>query len=145
MEGSPKIVYDTGAIQIMAHFEQMTRAKLKDCVIREQQIIFIIEPGDMGKAIGPKGAHVRRLEDALKKKVKMVEFAPELVSFIKNLAYPIDVKQVREQDDGIVVITPPDLKSRGLLIGRNAQTLRAYEAVVQRFFPIKELKVGDYG
>ncbi len=142
---SERIVYDTGTMQVMVHFEQLTHARLKDCIIGEQQVFFVVEPGDIGKAIGPKGAHVRRLEAALKKKVKMVEFAPELVSFIKNLVYPIDVKQVREQDDGIVIILPPDLKARGLLIGRNAQTLRAYEAVVQRFFPIKELRVGDYG
>jgi N utilization substance protein A len=142
---SQKIVYDTGTMQIMVHFEKLTRARLKDCVIREAQVIFVVEPGDIGRAIGPKGANVRRLEAALKKKVKMVEFAHELVSFIKNLAYPIDVKEVREQDDGVVVIVPPDLKSRGLLIGRNAQTLRAYEAAVQRFFPIKELRVADYG
>jgi N utilization substance protein A len=139
-----KIVYDTGTMQVMAHFEQMTGAKLKDCILREQQAIFVIEPGYLGKAIGPRGANVRRLEDAMKKKVKMVEFAPELVSFIKNLVYPIDVRDVREQD-GIVTLVPPDLKARGLLIGRNAQTLRAYEAVIQRFFTIKELKVADYG
>lgn len=141
---SNKIVYDTGTMQVMAHFEQMTGAKLKDCILREQQAIFVVEPGDIGKAIGPRGANVRRLEDALKKKVKMVEFAHELVSFIKNLVYPIDVREVREQD-GVVTLMPPNLKARGLLIGRNAQTLRAYEAVVQRFFPIKELKVADYG
>jgi N utilization substance protein A len=140
-----KIVYDTGAMQVMAHFEQMTRAKLKDCIMGEQQVFFVVEPGDVGKAIGPRGANIRRLEEAMKKKVKMVEFAPELVSFIKNLVYPIDVKEVREQDDGIVVIMPPDLKARGLLIGRNAQTLRAYESVVKRFFSIKELRIGDYG
>ncbi len=141
---SSKIVYDTGTMQVMAHFEQMTRARLKDCIISELQVFFIIEQGDIGKAIGPRGAHIRRLEAGLKKKIKMVEFAPELGSFIKNLVYPIDV-QVKEQDDGVVVMMPPDLKARGLLIGRNAQTLRAYEAVVQRFFPIKELRVGDYG
>lgn len=140
-----KIVYDTGAMQVMAHFEQMTRAKLKDCIIGEQQVFFVVEQGDVGKAIGPRGANIRRLEEAMKKKIKMVEFAPELVSFIKNLVYPIDVKEVREQDDGIVVIMPPDLKARGLLIGRNAQTLRAYESVVKRFFSIKELRIGDYG
>ncbi len=144
MSGSPKIVYDTGTMQVMVHFEQLTRARLKDCILGEQQAIFIVESGDIGKAIGVKGANVRRLEAALKKKVKMVEFAPELVSFIKNLVYPIDVK-VQEQDDGVVVLIPPDLKARGLLIGRNAQTLRAYEAVVQRFFPIKELRVANYG
>lgn len=142
---SSKIVYDTGTMQVIAHFEQMTRARVKDCIIAENQVIFVVEPGDVGKAIGPKGANIRRLEAALKKKIKIAEFAHELVTFIKNLVYPIDVREVKEQDDGVVVLVPPDLKARGLLIGRNAQTLRAYEAVVQRFFPIKELKVADYG
>ena len=141
---SAKVIYDTGAMQVMAHFERMTHARLKDCIMREQIVFFIVEPGSLGKAIGPKGAHVRKMEQALKKKVKMVEFAPELVSFIKNLVYPVDIKDVREED-GIVFISPPDLKSRGLLIGRNAQTLRAYEAVVQRFFTIKELRIANYG
>jgi N utilization substance protein A len=139
-----KIVYDTGTMQLMAHFEQFTRARLKDCVVREEQVIFVVEPGDAGKAIGSRGANIRRLETALKKRVKIVEFSPELVSFIKNLVYPIDVKQVKE-NNGIITLVPPDLKARGLLIGRNAQTLRAYEAVLQRFFPIKELRVADYG
>jgi N utilization substance protein A len=140
-----KIVYDTGAMQVIAHFEQMTRARVKDCILTENQAIFVVEPGDIGKAIGPRGANIRRLEAALKKKIKIAEFSHELVSFIKNLVYPIDVKEIKEQEDGIVLIVPPDLKSRGLLIGRNAQTLRAYESAVQRFFPIKELKVADYG
>ncbi len=140
-----RVVFDTGTMQVIAHFEKSTHARLKDCIVQEQQVIFVVEPGDMGKAIGPKGTNVRQLEAALKKKVKIVEFAPELVSFIKNLIYPIDVKEVRETGDGIVELVPSSLKTRGLLIGRNAQTLRAYEAVVQRFFPIKELRVTDHG
>jgi N utilization substance protein A len=142
---SSKIVYDTGTMQVIAHFEQMTRARVRDCIVTEQQVIFIVEPGDIGKAIGPRGANIRRIEAGLKKKVKIAEFSHELVTFIKNLVYPIDVREVKEQDDGVVVLVPPDLKARGLLIGRNAQTLRAYESVVQRYFPIKELKVADYG
>jgi N utilization substance protein A len=140
-----KIVYDTGAMQVIAHFEQMTRARVKDCVMTETQAIFIVEPGDIGRAIGPRGANIKRLEAALKKKVKIAEYSDELVSFIKNLVYPIDVKEIKEQEDGVVILVPPDLKARGLLIGRNAQTLRAYESVLQRFFPVKELKVADYG
>lgn len=142
---SVRVVYDTAAMQVIAHFERMTHARVKDCIVTENLVIFVVEPGDAGKAIGPKGANVRRLEAALKKKVRIAEFSNELVTFIKNLVYPIDVREIKEQEDGIVVLVPPDLKARGLLIGRNAQILRAYEAVVQRFFPIKELRVADYG
>jgi len=34
-----------------------------------------------------------------------------------------------------------DLKTRGLLIGRNAAHLRSYEEIMKRYFPVKELKV----
>ena len=140
-----KIVYDTGTMQVMAHFEKLTHARIRDCIPGETQVIFIVEPGDIGRAIGPRGANIRRLEEALKKKIKIAEFSHELVTFIKNLVYPIDVREIKEQEDGVVILVPPDLKARGLLIGRNAQTLRAYEVAVQRFFPIKELRVSDYG
>lgn len=137
------VVYDTETMQLMAYFEKATRARLKDCVVRDWLVVLVVEPGEMGKALGPKGRNVRRLESALKKRVRIVEFSPELVSFIKNMVHPVDVKV--EEQDGVVLLVPPDLKSRGVLIGRNAQTLRLFEEVVRRFFPVKELRVAGYG
>jgi N utilization substance protein A len=128
------------AMKFMSLFESITRAKLKDCIIRENTVLFIVHPGEIGKAVGSKGANVRKLERALNKKVKIVEFSPEPVNFIKNLIHPLQVKEITE-DEGIYTLTPVDLKTRGMLIGRNASHLRAYEDVVKRYFPVKELKV----
>lgn len=140
MNRMSRIVYDTAAMQVIALFAQLTRAELKDCIISERQVVFVVEPGEMGKAIGPKGANVRRLEHKLQRRVKIVEFSHEPATFIKNLVYPLDVKNIAERD-GVYVIAPADLKTRGLLIGRNAQNLRQLEGIVQRYFPIKEIKV----
>jgi len=137
---SAKIVYDMSAMKFMSLFETITRAKLKDCIIKENLVLFIVHPNEIGKAVGAKGVNVRKLEKVLNKKVKIVEFSPEPVNFIKNLVHPLKVKEITEEE-GIYTLTPVDLKTRGLLIGRNASHLRAYEDVVKRYFPVKELKV----
>jgi len=137
---SAKIVYNIDAMKFMSLFETITRAKIKDCIIKETLVMFIVQPNEVGKAVGPKGANVKKLERILKKRVKIVEFASEPVNFIKNLVHPLQVTEITEED-GVYTMTPQDLKTRGLLIGRNASHLRAYEEIMKRYFPIKELKV----
>ena len=137
---SVKIVYDMSAMKFMSLFESITRSKLKDCIIKENMILFIVQPNEIGKAVGAKGVNVRKLERILKKKIKIVEFNPEPVNFIKNLVHPLQVKEITE-DEGTYTLAPVDLKTRGLLIGRNATHLRAYEEIIKRYFPLKELKV----
>jgi N utilization substance protein A len=141
---SGKIVYNIDAMKFMSLFETITRAKIKDCIIKETLVLFIVQPHEVGKAVGPKGANVKKLEQILKKRVKIVEFASEPVNFIKNLVHPLQVTEIIE-DEGVYTMTPTDLKTRGLLIGRNAAHLRSYEEIIKRFFPIKELKVNKNG
>jgi len=137
---SAKIIYDMSAMKFMSLFESITRSKLKDCIIKDTLVLFIVQPNEIGKAVGAKGVNVRKLERILKKKIKIVEFSPEPVNFIKNLVHPLQVKEITE-DEGVYIMTPVDLKTRGMLIGRNASHLRAYEDIIKRYFPIKELKV----
>lgn len=136
-----KIKYDFSLIKFMSLFETITNAKLKDCFIDElKQTIFVVEEGQIGKAIGHKGNNVKRIENILKRKIKIIEFNKELIQFVKNMVYPIQIKEIREENN-IITITPADSKSRGYLIGRGAINLRNYEKIVKRYFDIKEIKV----
>lgn len=134
-----KIKYDQTIMKYMSLFDSITRAGLKDCII-DHAVIFVVNQGEIAKAIGKKGTNVRRIEKAINKKVKIVEYSPDIVSFIKNLVYPLKVKEVIQEDD-IVTMIPTDSKTRGMLIGRGALHLRSYETVVKRYFSLKELKV----
>lgn len=136
-----KFVLDTQTLQTIALFEQLTGAHVKDCVPSAEQMIFIVHEGEMAKAIGRGGQHVRNLEHKLKKKVKIVEFHVDLLQFVKNVVAPLSLEKAVMNDDATVVLTAKDLKTRGLLIGRGASNLRLFEAIVQRYFPIKELRV----
>lgn len=137
---SSRIIYDATIMKFMSLFEAVTRANLKDCINQEGLVIFVVQPNEIGKAIGSKGANVHKLERMLNKKVKIVEYSPEPVSFIKNMIYPLQVKEITEED-GVYILSPVDLKTRGMLIGRSAANLRAYESIAKRYFPLKELKV----
>lgn len=94
----------------------------------------------MGKAIGKGGANIKKLERVLKRKVRIIEFNPDMLIFIQNVVYPSKVKEIKEED-GIVTIIPPDSQTRGYLIGKSAVNLRNTEMVVKRYFELKEIKV----
>ncbi|MBI4739388.1 NusA-like transcription termination signal-binding factor [Candidatus Woesearchaeota archaeon] len=140
-----KIVYDTNAMQAMALFENITRAKVKDYFDDPVQgrLVFIVLPGELWKALGKGSSNVKRLEQAFKKKIKIVEFSDDVLKFISNMAHPLKVKSVTRDsaDQEIIVIDGGDVQTRGLLIGRNAKNLRNLEVNVRRFFDVKEIKV----
>jgi N utilization substance protein A len=125
----------------MSIFENVTRAELKDCFIdKNDNLVFIVREDQIGKAIGKQGTNVKRLKQLLNRKIKIVEFNSNLIQFIKNLVYPLTLKEIRD-DDGIVILVGNDTKTRGLLIGREAQNLRSLETTVRRYFTVEEIKV----
>lgn len=126
-------------MKFISLFESITAARLKD-VIGGERLLFVVEEGEIGKAIGKNGMNVRRLENMLNKRIKIVEFNSDLLQFVRNLIYPLKAIDVKEENK-LVTITGPDVKTKGLLIGRSSQNLRAYEDVVKRYFDIEEIKV----
>lgn len=133
-------MFDALLLGTMTLFENVTRAKLHDCISSDELLTFVVEPHELGRAIGPKGKNVRRLEELVRKKVRVVEFNDDCVSFIKNLLYPVVVSNLVIEGD-IVTIVAPDQQAKSWLIGRNASRLRANEAIVKRYFPVRELRV----
>lgn len=138
-----KIKYDASLINIMFLFEQVTHAKLKDCFMDEKlnSLTFVVLPGEMGKAIGKKASNVRILEAKLQKRIRVVEFSSDKLQLIRNMVMPLRVEDISEDENGIITIRGPDTKTKGLLIGRNAQNLRNLEENVRRYFEVKEIKV----
>ncbi len=124
----------------MSFFESATKARLKDCFVDQNDLlVFVVEPTQYGLAVGKAGSNVKRIEASLKRKVKIVEFADDIVSFVAGLMQPSKAKDISVMD-GIVNRTP-EPGSRGYLIGRAGKNLRNMESVIRRYFPIKEVKI----
>ena len=135
-----KIKFDIETIKLITLFESITRSHAKDMIIKDDYFIFIVMPGEIGKAIGKKAVNIKKLERISKKKIKIIEYNDDLEKFVRNVIMPIRVHKI-DIDGAVVTITSPDNQTRGLLIGRAAANLRNFESIVQRYFPIDEIKI----
>jgi len=136
-----KIKYDLNLLGLMNAFEKITRAKLIDCFIDDNELLtFIVEKNNLRKAIGKNGTTVKKLEDLMKRKIKVVENSLEMLKLIQNYIYPLRVDDIREENR-IVIMKSQNTKTKGLLIGRQAKNLRNLEKVVKRYFEVEEIKV----
>ena len=93
----------------------------------------------MGKAIGKQGRVVKELQFKLKKRIRLIEYNPNVIQFISNVIYPL--KADISEKDGNIIIKSPDRVIKGQLIGRNAKNLNMLTNVAKRYFEVKEIKV----
>ena len=135
-----KIKYDINIMKFISLFETLTKADVKDCFEMGERLVFIVKEGNIGKALGKAGSNVKKLERMLKKRLRIIEFNPNLLQFIQNVVYPSKVKDINEEE-GIVTITPPDSQTRGYLIGRGAVNLNGTKQIVKRYFDIINIRV----
>jgi len=134
-----RIKYNIDIMRYITLFESLTGAKVKDCIVNDI-IVFIIHENEMGKAIGKHGSNIKRVENTLKKKIKLVEFNNDVSQFVQNLIYPLKAKEIKEED-GIVAIHVDDRKTKGLLIGRDRHNISLVNDIVKRYFKVEEVKV----
>ena|SRR3989344_406030 len=135
------IKYDTNTIQLINLFESVSSVKVKDCLVNEN-ITFIVNKGDMGKAIGRKGVKIKKVEALLKKKVKIIEFNDDVCKFIQNFLAPLNVEGVSISDNKkLVNIKVNGIGLKAKIIGRNNKNLNNLKNVVSRYFKVESIKV----
>ncbi len=134
------IKYDTQLIQTRALFERLSGAETKDCFQYPDRLVIVVQPGQMGKALGKHKSNPRRLEQMLKKKVQIVEYADTLIGFVRSLIQPLHVDDVTD-NNGEVVIKVQDTKTKGYIIGIRAQNLKRLEETVKQYYSITKIKV----
>jgi N utilization substance protein A len=133
-----RATFDLETMKLIQLFEKITRAKSKDC-INGERILFIVQPTQLGKAIGKKASNIKKLERLLKKKIRIVEFNPNPITFVKNMIAPLKAEVNQENEE--IIITGQDTKTKAFIIGRDKQNLKFLNSVVKRFFNIKDIKV----
>lgn len=128
--------FDIKTIGLLTTFEQITKARVKNLMHDKQQITFIVQQGDAGKAIGRYGSKIKRLSFLMKKKVKVIEFDPDKKEFIKNCIAPLKVDSV-EESEGKLILHAKIREIRAQLIGRNRENLKTFKDIVNMYFNVE--------
>lgn len=125
----------------MSLFESVTRTKVKDCFVDDNEVLtYVVEENMIGKAIGKKAVNVKKLERMLSRKIKIVEFNPSLVQFVKNLFAPVSATEVK-QDGKNVTVSAETTQAKAIIIGRSGRNLRNAESIVKKYFDIEKISV----
>jgi N utilization substance protein A len=133
-------------MRYIALFESISGASVKDCVIDEEQerAIFIVNPGQVGVAIGKGGRNIHTLEKMTGKKHEIIEYSEDPVQFIKNALKPAQVREVRitEKTDGkkmaVITVNPKD---KGVAIGKNGKNAERLRFLAKRYFDIQNVSI----
>lgn len=123
-------------MRLISQFEKLTGAGSRDCVIddKNERVIFLINPGEMGLAIGKKGASIKKASEVLGKRVEVVEYSPDPIQFVKNCMLPAQVSKVSfESEDGSQVAhVEVNDDDRGLAIGKEGRNISKAKILVLR-------------
>ncbi|MDD1720088.1 MAG: NusA-like transcription termination signal-binding factor [Methanoregulaceae archaeon] len=132
---------------LISQFERLTGAGSRDCVIddRNNRIIFVINPGEMGLAIGKQGASIKKASDVMGKKIEVVEYSPNPEQFLRNCFLPAKVTSIEFEtldDDGqqIAHIDVRD-EDRGIAIGKEGKNIFKAKKLAQRQHNIADVQL----
>lgn len=146
MNGTLKIKLDTDCIKYIGMFESVTGAHVKDCIIDEAKILFVVKQGHAGLAIGKYGNNIKNLQRALKKDVEIIEFSSNLNKFLNNIFRPLMVNNLTKVERNGRVAVKISLLNGSSQINRpqisfNSKIKKA-KFFVKKYFGVDEIMLG---
>ncbi len=134
-----RVKLDPDVIGLSSIMERMTHARVKDSFQDGDLVCYIVAPGEMGKALGKGGSSIRKIQEKLGKKVKIIEFNDDVTKFVRNIILPLRVEKITIEGNTII-IEDSQKKTKSLLIGRQGRNLELLKRAVKRFFSV-EIKI----
>ncbi|MEX0862189.1 NusA-like transcription termination signal-binding factor [Nitrosopumilus sp.] len=142
------IKLSTDQMRMMSLFQNVTGATARDCVEDEKQdrVIFVVNSGKMGLAIGKGGIHIKSLQNIVKRNVELVEFDDDPVKFLSNLLNSKLISEVKinKRADGtkqaIVMVDP---RKKGIVVGREGRNAEKARLLAKRYFDISSVLINS--
>lgn len=138
----------TDQMRLMSLFQNVTGATARDCVEDEKQdrVIFVVNSGKMGLAIGKGGSHIRSLQNIVKKNVEIVEYSDDPAEFLKNILNSkliSEVKLNKRADGSTQAIVLVDPKKKGIVVGREGRNAEKARLLAKRYFEITNVQINS--
>ena len=140
-----KIRLTAEEMRYIALLQDLTGAIARDCIVDKEnnRIIFVVRPGDAGKAIGRRGANINKLRRVLGKEIEVVEYADDLESMVKNLFSPARILSVRltQRNGRKILYVTVDPNDKGKAIGKGGRKVNTARIVLKRYFDVDDIKI----
>ncbi|MAM41723.1 MAG: NusA-like transcription termination signal-binding factor [Thaumarchaeota archaeon] len=134
------------AFSLMVLFQKTTGAMARDCIIdnRLSRIIFVVNKGEMGLAIGKNGQSIKDIQKSIGKTIELVEYSEDPKEFILNALNSkfIDDVKIDEHSNGKTTATIKVVANKtGAIVGREGRNAEKARIIAKRYFEINKLKI----
>ncbi len=141
-----EIKLTSNELNLISLFSNVTNASVRDCIVDEKmdRVIFVVNKGQMGLAIGKGGATIKQLQNVVGRKVELVEFSDDAAEFIRNMLNADMINDVRisERMDGTKqAVVTVDQKKKGAVVGREGRNAEKARLLAKRYFQISNVLI----
>jgi len=141
-----KIKLTSDELRLMSLFQSITSVTARDCVVDDKmdRVIFIVNKGQMGLAIGKGGATIRQLQNVVARKVELVEYSDDASDFVRNILNPQmvnDVKITQRADGSKQAVVTVDIKRKGVVVGKEGRNAEKARLLAKRYFQISNVLI----
>lgn len=141
-----KIKLTSDELRLMSLFQSVTSVTARDCVVDDkmERVIFIVNRGQMGLAIGKGGATIRQLQNVVTKKVELVEYSDDASDFVRNILNPQMVNEVKithRTDGSKQAVVLVDAKRKGVVVGKEGRNAEKARLLAKRYFQISNILI----
>ncbi|MFL6490924.1 MAG: NusA-like transcription termination signal-binding factor [Nitrososphaera sp.] len=133
-------------LRLMSLFQSITSATARDCIVDDKmdRVIFVVNKGQMGLAIGKGGSTIKQLQNMVAKKIELVEFSDDPAEFVRNMLNADMVNDVRitERSDGTKqAVVTVDPRKKGAVVGREGRNAEKARLLARRYFQISNVLI----
>jgi N utilization substance protein A len=139
-----RLTIDNDTFRYLNAFGTLTGVSAIDCFDQSGEIIYIVEPGKIGVAVGKGGSNIKKVEEIVKKRIRLVEYSSDPITFIRNAVYPLKVPNIyiSTKSSGEKVLNmKSDAKLKKTLMREGRKMMKLLSSLVARQFPSFKLEV----
>jgi len=134
-------VLDLQTIRYINLLDEASKVKTRKCFNYNNAIIFAVPGFLVSRAIGPEAINIRRIQEKLGKRVRIIKEAESIrdaEEFIRSIISPVSFKSM-EIKDGTIILNA-GARNKAALIGRNRRREVELKQIVKDNFSL-ELKI----
>lgn len=123
-------------LSYFTQFERVTRVMPSDYLETANGLLFLVDLPSLGKAIGKKGANVKRLSEMFRKKVVVIGDSGDPEIFVRNFFNNVGIANLEIVDimgERNIILTV-DENDRGIAIGRAGERIKAAKELLKKKF-----------
>lgn len=141
-----KIKLTSDELRLISLFQSITSATARDCIMDEKmdRVIFIVNKGQMGLAIGKGGSTIKQLQNVIPKRIELVEYSDKIDEFLKNILNSNMINEIKintRMDGTKQAIVVVDSKKKGVVVGKEGRNAEKARLLARRYFQISNVLI----